>query len=228
MTRGECFAQCERQGSVRPPYDTDVVDQGEERLAALWEHPLDEDVDAELADRAIHTLFATPDGADQPVRGSRRIRRGSGASMRDRRPCWRRPRTRTLRSQSTRRAVMVAGIGAAIMLPTGVVALTGSSETPPARLPAERVVQPAAQGVLPRRSADHRQSRAAPVQRRRGARRPPAVRRTRVHRASIRRRQRGARRDKEARAKSAAPRAQVIAPPPVPPASSACDEFPPC
>lgn len=227
-TRGECFAPCERQGSVMP-YDTEVVDQGEERLAALWEQPLDEDVDAELADPAIRTLFATPDGAGQPARASRRFRRGSGASTRDRRPCWRRSRRRSLRPQSTRRAVMVAtGIGAAIMLPTGIVALTGSSDTPPARSPSERVAQPAAQGALPRRSADHRQSRAAPVQRRRGARRPPAVRRTRVHRASFRRRQRGARRDMEARAESAAPRAQVIAPPPVPSASSACDEFPPC
>ena len=219
---------CERQGSVMP-YDTDVVDQGEERLAALWEQPLDEDVDAELAAPEIRTLFATPDGADQPVRGSRRIRRGSGASMRDRRPRWRRSRGRSLRPQSTRRAVMVAtGIGAAIMLPTGVVALTGSSETPPARSRAERVAQPAAQGELPRRSADHRPSRAAPVQRRRGARRPPAVRRTHVHRASIRRRQRGTRRGTEARAQSAPTRARVIALPPVPPASSACDEFPPC
>ena len=227
-TRGECFAPCERQGSVMP-YDTEVVDQGEERLAALWEQPLDEDVDAELADPAIRTLFATQD-ADQPARASRRLRRGSGASTRDRRPCWRRSRTRSSRPWTTRRAVMVAtGIGAAIMLPTGVVALTGSSEMPPGRSRVERVDQPAAHGELRPTDADHGSPPAAPVQRRLDARRsPPAARRTGGARTRVRRGEGGPRRDAETPAQPAPTRAQVIAPPPVPPASSACDEFPPC
>lgn len=216
---------------VAMPYESQQLDEGEQRLAALWEQPPKDSIDAERGNEAADTLFTTRSAVNHSAPSPRRARRDRRGSVGGRwRPWDRRSPMRLRRPRSRHALVLAVALGAAVpLLSVAVGALTGSGETRSTSPPAIRISRPATRHHAAGEVVERRQSRAAPVHRRRATRpRSPADRRTRSARPRPERHTHETRRDADAPPRAPAPRAPERSLPVPVPASSACDEFPPC
>jgi len=215
----------------------------EDRLAALWEQPLDGSTVDDSIDDGIAALFSASD--DPAPRAAPDHGTGGTHRSQARRPTGRgrgrRSRARRAGPQPARRSLAI-GAALVVALLSAMIALsasTGSSDSadtaspaetdettvlsPPARptpveteirrAPATRLRAQRGRQHRGRTGARHERSRAGGPARAVPTREPHAVRSTR-------------RRSEPAAAPQTALRRRI--PPPTAPASSACDEFPPC
>lgn len=215
----------------------------EDRLAALWEQPLDGATVGDSIDDGIAALFSASD--DSAPRAAPHHGAGGTHRSQARRPGRggrRRSRARRAGPQPASRSLAI-GAALIVALVSAMIALstsTGSSDSadmpspaetdqttvlsPPARqTPVETEIRrAAATRFRAQRGRQHRgratgarpeRSRAAQPARAVPTRKPHPVRSTR-------------RRSEPAAAPQTAPRRRI--PPPTAPVSSACDEFPPC
>ena len=221
--------------------NADLPRNDEDRLAALWEQPLDA---TSVGDGWVSTLFSAPDDA-ATRRGAHHRTGGTDRSAAHRR----RGHDRRLRSRARPAGPQAAsrtlafGVALLVALVTTTIALSSSTEStdssemvspaekrrttglsPPAR-PAPREPElPRAEAVRPRaQRGSGRRARAARVRQERsraphGARRVPTRAPLPARAAQLRR-----------QPTAAPPTAfRRPSPPSTAPASSACDEFPPC
>ena len=224
---------------------SDVHESGgtpEERLAALWAQPPDDATDCALTDDGIAALFSPPDvatPAKAPLhRTTRAHRTAARRSPRDRR---RGSPSRRACSQVASRSLVVCIVVILMLTTVAVSALTSSTDSADAVVPAaaDRTGAPTWPAPSPHDEPELRQAPAAPARARRDR-----VRRTRPTPAA-QKRPRAGRSTRVAppppprSTRSAPPLSQPAAPPPptagqrrsppsTAPASSACDEFPPC
>lgn len=222
-----------------------LTDGDVERLAALWEEPLDSStVGTGSADDGIAALFSTPAGAaaHAPPRQPANARRSAPRRRSPRFQCSR--RRRFPRSRATDRLLPIGAVLVAtpMLVSVALSALTGPTDTPSATYPRATADPPPAASppTLPSRGQGHLRrirSTRVPAHRRHDDRRPT----TRAHTT----RSQTARRDRAARPAPAQQRRRsahrFVATPVAPrtprqhrvsatpaPVSSACEEFPPC
>lgn len=226
--------------------DAQLTEEDEERLAALWDQPLDAaDVDDQSAEDGIAALFSSPHRA-----AARAAPRAHASTARRSAPRRRFPRSqgscrrRLPRSRATSRSVAIGAVlvAASVSLSIALSALTGPTDTPPATYPratADRAPAASPPTLPSRGQRDLRRVRStrAPAHRRDEDRRPIA--RADTTRSQTARHDRAARpapaqqRRRSARRFVATPVAPLTPQPhrvPATPApvSSACEEFPPC
>jgi hypothetical protein len=217
----------------------------QDRLAALWEQPLDDDRAADMTDDVITVLFSAP-GSDEPPTA---LRPRTGAT---RRPDARRgpagghrghARARRADPQAGARWVAV-GVSLLIGLVLTAVALdgmTGPTETraPKASTETRRAAAPDPPARTTPATLEPRRARTVGLHAQRAHKRRGRAARPGRTRSRIAQRPRIAPRRARRPARSVRPRSEPLATPstvqprnaPVPTAprsSSACDEFPPC
>ena len=221
--------------------NTDLPRHDEDRLAALWEQPLDATT---VGDDRASTLFSAPDDAATRRGAHHRTGRADRSAARRRRGHDRRRRWRA-RPPGPHAAIRWLALGVALLVAivSTTIALsssTGSTDSsemvspaetrpttvlpPPARPTPSEPELSRAEAVRPRaQRGSGRRARAAPVRHERPraaqrARRVPT--RTPVPSRPV----------QQSSEPAAAPPTAVrrSSPPPTVPASSACDEFPPC
>jgi len=219
-----------------------LTPEDEVRLAALWERPVDvAATDSETAHHGIDALFSSPDAAVPPTRASHAHRRAAR-----RRPAHvglasaRAPLPRS--RATTRWAAFGTALTAALALVcVALIASTTSTDTRATKPRAKAEPQPAATPLtVPSRDRlERRDVPASQPGKQRRQHRQTAIARSNRRRSHVVRPARGAR---QTRAQPRSPSgSRFVAHPPMPsiptppvvpqptaPASSACDEFPPC
>ena len=216
----------------------------EERLAALWAQPLDEAAVADSTDDGIAALFSPADIAaphNAPRHWTARAHRTAPRRPPHDRRQRSRSRPRRAGSQVASRSLVV-GIVVILMLTTvAVSALTSSTDTADTVVPAaaDRTGAPTRPAPSPHGEPELRQAPAAPDRARRNRvrrtrptpaaqARPRAARSTRVAPPPAPRSTRSAQPLSEPAARPPPTARPRRSPPSTAPASSACDEFPPC
>ena len=214
------------------------LDDGEQRLAALWEHDLDDAAaDAKTADDVIAALFSSsPDGEAQTNQraSTSRTRRSTSRASGQRRHARARPRRAHLPHRLLGAGAAVAAAFALLFVAPNWFGEHPDSVATKARPPAGHAATAVARGRAAQPERTVRDSRTV----RRHHRRPSTKQAPEVARPR-RKPSRAAHRDRDpptpppsrspaarSLAEPAPPRERRV--PPVAPTSSACDEFPPC
>ena len=228
--------------AVHEPLSRDEQD----RLAALWEQPLDDDRAVDTTDDVIAALFVAP-GIDEPPTTSR-SRTGATRRSHARRRSVGGDRGREQPRHADPRAGagwVVAGVALLIGLGVPAIALldgtTGSTDTraPNSSTTAPRAAAPDPPARTSPATLDPRRARIVGLRPQRAHRRPARAARSGRARSRIAQRPRTAPTRARRPAHSVRPRSEppatpsTVRPPkaPIPTApssSSACDEFPPC
>jgi len=227
--------------------NTSLLEDDEQRLAALWAQPLDDAaVGAEPPDDVIAALFSAPGGAaPRPTprtRGSRARQPAARPQSARLQGSFAGGRLAT-RSRATNRSLAVVAmlVAAFVLIPVARSALTGPVDIPAThpRVTADRPPASSPSALPSRGQTELPRVRATRARAHRRQERRQAIARANRTRSRIVRRDRAARRagarerHPSAGRFVATPAAPQTAPPdfipqPTAPVSSACDEFPPC
>ena len=214
------------------PLTTPQLDD-EQRLAALWEHDVDDDgAHTASHDDARATLFATARDTATAAHTTRPRRRRSARPQQSRR------RTRPPRRAQPRRLAGAAISALAALTVVIVIATDGTPSGTPSydtAKPSPQAVRTAPTPTTPAHVDRHPERTGATRRRTRTSNAPQEAERPKRRPAQTSRADRNTPHDRPSRhAAARAPAARPSrppAPPPVPPpvaTSSACDEFPPC
>lgn len=221
--------------------NADVPRNDEDRLAALWEQPFDATT---VGEDWISPLFSAPDDAATRIGAHHRTGGTDRSEAHRSRGHTRRRRSRARRpgpqAASRRLAFGVALLVAIVSATIALSSSTGSTDSSEMVSPAETrrtTVLPPPAGPTPREPAPPRAESARPRAQRGSGRRARAAR-VRHERSPAAQRARRAPTRSHLPARATQQRRQAAAAPPTAPrrpsppstlpASSACDEFPPC